>query len=194
MYLELLALCTWHEYPGCCGFHILTLCDLYLRLMGRKKIFTSFDIGMSTIWQYYNNIIQILIQNDKSLFWLWTNTHKQCHPGWSDKPVWSRRSYRVYTSAPTQELTNLYLYSTHYSAILFFYFDNLALNDQKLPTTCMISAKKWRKSESFWNTAVIYLLRLREGRKFLKNTVLVLFAIKREEIVFCKYLWDNVCT
>ena len=75
-----------------------------------------------------------------------------------------------------------------------FYFDNLALNDQKLPTTCMISARKWRKSESFWNTAVIYLLRLREGRKFLKRTVLVLFAIKREERVFCKYLWDNVCT
>ena len=88
--------------------------------MGRKKIFTSFDIGMSTIWQYYNNIIQILIQNDKSLFWLWTNTHKQCHPGWSDKPLWSRRSYRVYTSAPTQELTNLYLYSTHYSYPLYF--------------------------------------------------------------------------
>ena len=75
-----------------------------------------------------------------------------------------------------------------------FYFDNLALNDQKLLTTCMISARKWRKGESFWNTAVIYLLRLREGRKFLKRTVLVLFAIKREERVFCKYLWDNVCT
>ena len=119
MYLELLAPCTWHEYPGCYGFHTLTLCNLYLRLMGRKKIFTSFDIGMSTIWQYYNNIIQILIQNDKSLFCLWTNTHKQCHPGWSDKPVWSRRSYRVYTSAPTQELTNLYLYSTHYSYLLY---------------------------------------------------------------------------
>ena len=120
MYLELLAPCTWHEYPGCYGFHTLTLRNLYLRLMGRKKIFTSFDIGMSTIWQYYNNIIQIQIQNDKSLFWLWTNTHKQCHPGWSDKPVWSRRSYRVYTSAPTQELTNLYLYSTHYSYLLYF--------------------------------------------------------------------------
>ena len=53
--------------------------------------------------------------------------------------------------------------------------------------------KKWRKSESFWNTAVIYLLRLREGRMFLKRTVLVLFATKREEKVFYKYLWDNVC-
>ena len=173
MYPELLAPCTWHEYPGCYGFHTLTLCNLYLRLMGRKKIFTSFDIGMSTIWQYYNNIIQILIQNDKSLFCLWTNTHKQCHPGWSDKPVWSRRSYRVYTSAPTQELTNLYLYSTHYSAILFFYFDNLALNDQKLPTTCMKEMKK--------------------KRKFLKHSCYILVAIERGENVFETHSFGVIC-
>ena len=73
-----------------------------------------------------------------------------------------------FLSSRKQELANLYLYSPHYSAILFFYFDNLALNDQKLPTTCMISAINeekakvfetqllytccdWERGECFWN-------------------------------------------
>ena len=87
--------------------------------------------------------------------------------------MWSRRSYRVYTSAPTQELTNLYLYSTHYSAILFFYFDNLALNDQKLPTTCMKEMKK--------------------KRKFLKHSCYILVAIERGENVFETHSFGVIC-
>ena len=83
-----------------------------------------------------------------------------------------------FLSSRKQELTNLYLYSTHYSAILFFYFDNLALNDQKLPTTCMISAKKWRKSE--W-------------RKFLKHSCYILVAIERGEKVFETHSFGVIC-
>ena len=78
-----------------------------------------------------------------------------------------------FLSSRKQDLANLYLYSPHYSAILFFYFDNLALNDQKLPTTCMKEMKK--------------------KRKFLKHSCYILIAIERGENVFETHSFGVIC-
>ena len=73
--------------------------------MSKKIFFIQIPLGFLCIQ------IQVLM----------LSKYKQCHPGQSDKPLWSRRSYRVYTSAPTQKHTTLYLYLYLYLYLCLFF-------------------------------------------------------------------------